>query len=474
MAYVGFHGRSLFIMADHSIQHQLLNYIEQGDLDQIRSLIAAGADVNFRGNDPDGETTLNRAIAAEQPGIVRLLIKAGADVNSVGRLSGWSPLMAAHEQPLILQELIAAGADVNARSVVRELVSPLSGEKIRRGGETALHFAAAANNSEAIRILIDAGADVEAVDENGCSPLDVALKLGSPTEAAVLLTEAGAKLTPERLEAMHSGVLISDIASGIPPGLSNEKPPENSVAPSLDNPAKRRELNCPKCGARIYSNKTRICGKCGELLSPKLHLSDDQQQIMEDQRKWAQDIADKFDPIFGVARKNTPKVKPKLSETAKINPLILNETLHSLSCASEFKYRKRRTWIYVIGCVVSLYFFGFVYYLLVGPSVPFSASSLLFGLIAVGMYVFYWYRMWNRDMPICPNCKQDIRTCPAENCHVCGKPLRHGRCAECGVDQSWMRSIKPWTGGAKITFCPGCGIELSTSIYRFRDDLGGH
>lgn len=190
-----------------AIEGSLLDAVEVGDLARVEELVREGADINFRGNDPEGESPLMRAIASNQLEMTAFLIALGADVNCVARISGMTPLMLAVGKPLIMAELLAHGADVKARSASRLIEADQTGRKIRRGGETALHLAAAANDVDAIHALIAAGAEVEARDETGQAPLDCALKTGAPTRASIALAEAGAALTPERLEVMHSAAL---------------------------------------------------------------------------------------------------------------------------------------------------------------------------------------------------------------------------------------------------------------------------
>src|SRR5687768_10704668 len=126
---------------EHSIQRELIASIEAGDLEAVRALIVGGVDLNHRGNDPDGETALMRAIAAGQLEVARVWSRGGVDVNCAGKLSGWTPLMLAHDQPEMGEVLLEAGADVRPRSYACEMKE--GGRKVRRGGETALHFAAA-------------------------------------------------------------------------------------------------------------------------------------------------------------------------------------------------------------------------------------------------------------------------------------------------------------------------------------------
>jgi ankyrin repeat protein len=75
-----------------------------------------------------------------------------------------------------VKELIAKGADVNAKD---------------NHGTTPLMFAALMERAEAAKVLIEKGADVNAKDPEGWTPLIFAIRLGQ-AEIAKLLIEKGA------------------------------------------------------------------------------------------------------------------------------------------------------------------------------------------------------------------------------------------------------------------------------------------
>jgi ankyrin repeat protein len=313
-------------MTDPLIQQQFLNSLESGDLERSRELLAAGADVNLRGGDPDGETPLMRAIATGKLSIVQLLIEAGADVNCAGLKSSWTPLIRARESPAIMRALIVAGADVNARAAPHEMISPASGRLIRRGGETALHLAAATNSVEAVRILIQAGADIEARAENGLAPLDYAVKLGSPTEASVMLVEAGAEMTPQRFEAMHSTAHGAHSDLWQFPWTPEPNPPPPTTAKKGQPPQiPDGEIRCPNCDALLYSRKSRICGHCKAILPPELFLSE--VQATHEGRQWARDLADSFAPDPSVVRRPVETNSRNPSPAELVRPTDAEEQL---------------------------------------------------------------------------------------------------------------------------------------------------
>ncbi len=83
-----------------------------GHAEAIAELVRAGADPDLRDSGPNGWTPLHHAVHKNQPGSVRALLAAGADVN--GRSdNGLTPLMLAAVQgeAEIVEELLAAGAD---------------------------------------------------------------------------------------------------------------------------------------------------------------------------------------------------------------------------------------------------------------------------------------------------------------------------------------------------------------------------
>jgi len=101
-----------------------------------------------------------------------------------GRYSGdgWTPLHLAcfFGQPQIAAALIAAGADVNARS--RNLMQNLP-----------LHTAAAGRNREAVRLLLEHGAEVNARQHGGWTALHAASQNGD-VEMVRLLLGGGADI----------------------------------------------------------------------------------------------------------------------------------------------------------------------------------------------------------------------------------------------------------------------------------------
>ena len=91
----------------------LIEAADKGDIEKVRSLLQAGANVNYRQN----STPLCQAAQTGNYEIVKMLIDAGADVNLRASEGYFNPLVnAAYEGYFeIVRALIEAGADVNVR-----------------------------------------------------------------------------------------------------------------------------------------------------------------------------------------------------------------------------------------------------------------------------------------------------------------------------------------------------------------------
>jgi ankyrin repeat protein len=180
-----------------------------GDAEVVEALLARGVDANTAL--PEGETVLMTAAKAGNADVVRALLEGGgndllglenkADPNIVEGWQGQSALMwaAAGGYVDVMDLLIGAGADLDLHSQLIDAPQPnpdrLQGgfvyAKIPKGRFTALHFAARQGQLEAVRKLIDAGADLDAVDEEGTNALVLAT-LNGHLDVAGLLLAAGA------------------------------------------------------------------------------------------------------------------------------------------------------------------------------------------------------------------------------------------------------------------------------------------
>ena len=155
------------------------------NLEVIKVMIDAGFDFNSSGQ--FGPPLVHYAETDEFK-IVKLLLNSGANVNVADKY-GRTPVQAAAARgnSKMLKLLIDSGGKVNVTS---QGVTPLF-EAIL-GNEVALAFAVGTSepNFENIRVLIDAGANVNAVHDDK-SLLDMAYERGYE-EAIKMLEDAGA------------------------------------------------------------------------------------------------------------------------------------------------------------------------------------------------------------------------------------------------------------------------------------------
>ncbi|HJM68968.1 MAG TPA: ankyrin repeat domain-containing protein [Candidatus Babeliales bacterium] len=188
--------------------------------DIIDALIKAGADVNIK--NPGGQTPLFLAASKGNLDLTRLLLKAHARLD-LGDQSNKTPLMEALDKGWtgVALELIKAGVLTDTgisgqslenktalmyylsdgkkieKSVLNALINAnVSLNRQNKNGLTALMIAAErGNREEAIRILLDHGANQDLSDQNGDTALLLALKNTSlPASIAELMIQKGANV----------------------------------------------------------------------------------------------------------------------------------------------------------------------------------------------------------------------------------------------------------------------------------------
>jgi len=209
--------------------------VERDDLDMADALIRAGARVAARtregvlplqlaaingsapmidrllkaGAEPDtpltpaGDTAVMMAARTGASAAIRLLVEAGANVNARETWGGTTALMWAVSEGHLeaAKLLLAAGADVNARS---NYVAAANGrgfegrtpvgnradpkvEEFASGWLTPLMLAAREGHADLGRVLLDAGAEVDAAAGDGKTALSLAIFNGNYDVASLLV-----------------------------------------------------------------------------------------------------------------------------------------------------------------------------------------------------------------------------------------------------------------------------------------------
>jgi uncharacterized protein len=143
-----------------------------GDVSAIKHLLANGEALDSLGENLD----LNAAVFHGHLKLCEFLIERGADVNQPLDETGETPLHSAlcstdrQSRDRIVELLLAHGADPNC-STKPSVETHSFMRDCRTKGETPLHRAAAFGTEATIRMLLDAGARIDATDMFGDSPL---------------------------------------------------------------------------------------------------------------------------------------------------------------------------------------------------------------------------------------------------------------------------------------------------------------
>lgn len=180
----------------------LITAAERGEVHVVQRLLAQGAHVNAQ--DGRGRTALIAAAYSNHLDVAEILITAGADVNMQDITQQSAYLIATSDvgdDPRLLNLTLQNGADVtsldsyNGTGLIRAadrghvaiiqalLATPITVDHVNRLGWTALLEAVIlgdgdVRHTEVVRLLVEAGANVNIADKQGITPLAHARERG--------------------------------------------------------------------------------------------------------------------------------------------------------------------------------------------------------------------------------------------------------------------------------------------------------
>ena len=159
----------------------LIDATRRNDVEAVRRLIAAGANVNAQDENRDSAFLL--AGAEGRLEILKLTLQAGADLRSTNRYGGTALIPACHHGHVeTVRELLKTAIDVNH---VNRLGWTALLETVILGDSSATYV-------EIARLLVAHKADVNLADKQGLTPLAHA-RQRSHREIVAILEAAGAR-----------------------------------------------------------------------------------------------------------------------------------------------------------------------------------------------------------------------------------------------------------------------------------------
>lgn len=164
----------------------------------VRTLVSAGADVNVRFKEPDGETPLHWAASSDDVEVLDALLDHGADIEATGAVIGGGTALAdavAFGQWRAARRLIERGAIPNLWQAAAlglldavERLSATAGSAAPGDVTTAFWCACHGGQRATAEYLLHRGADINWIGFDGLTPLDAALRSDAADVSAWLRT----------------------------------------------------------------------------------------------------------------------------------------------------------------------------------------------------------------------------------------------------------------------------------------------
>ena len=225
----------------------LYKAIIKNDLAGVKKAIAGGADVNQF--DKNGNTPLCTAVFSTD--IMNELIDAKADVNKFDAAKRINPLIAAADWGMVdaIKLLLDKGADINAK-------------EHNQGCNALFHAAAIGTSAPAMQLLIDKGIDAKALNDFNMNALMYLARNGRSPQARVeqlqgqvpYLVKAGIVL-PEKVQTPKTSDWSSlderiDILLKAGIGIDDELP---LILPTTTPGAEKINKDAQKCGLQQWA-----------------------------------------------------------------------------------------------------------------------------------------------------------------------------------------------------------------------------
>ena len=190
-----------------------------GSAPMVELLLESGANPNVALK--MGESPLMTAARSGDVETVERLLEHGADINAAEDERGQTALMwaVAQQHANVAHVLIENDADLHARTRVWYQLENTAGNtnttgnfRMAHGGSTPLLFAARNGDGETVRVLVEAGADVNDTAASGTSALVIAAHSGHGP-LGIYLLEQGADPNAARAgyTALHAAILRSQV-----------------------------------------------------------------------------------------------------------------------------------------------------------------------------------------------------------------------------------------------------------------------
>lgn len=193
-------------------------FVYYNDTTALKAVLNAGGDLSSI----DIDRELGHASFFGHWKVVDFLITQGANVNWSVPETGETPLHSAlckAGRPYflyVLKLLVENGADVNAKTIVGGESSAFMRD-VRTKGETPLHRAAAYGDEAMIKYLIENGADRQARDAHGNSPISWASEHLRPGSILKLLA-----FPPHNISDAGAAAITSDHGCGWGNGMERK------------------------------------------------------------------------------------------------------------------------------------------------------------------------------------------------------------------------------------------------------------